>query len=180
MIFQLCNICSISLHMATARTWFFGCALTWNMIMLSRKLVSLPSLAKNKNTRHFHGETQRTTCAIQTGKCLLPGTMKRIALWFAHCALENMVKRQKGKSMQRKRSGLMRTTYFCHVRIIINYPFPLGTHLSGNLSVIPFWVSFKCKIEFMFDNLKCDICVLILSLSEKSWCLESDKVFFYN
>ena len=59
-------------------------------------------------------------------------------------------------------------------------PFPLGTHLSGNLSVIPFWVSFKCKIEFMFDNLKCDICVLILSLPEKLWCLESDKVFFYN
>ena len=57
---------------------------------------------------------------------------------------------------------------------------PLGTHISGNLSVIPFWVSFMCKIEFMFDNLKCDICVLILSLSEKSWCFESVEVFFYN
>ena len=116
----------------------------------------LASLAKSKNTSHLHGETQRITCAIQTGKCLLPGTMKRIALWFAHCALENMVKRQKGKSMQRKKSRSLQKIIPqysssnpllpCEDIYQLLYPFPLG-HTS-------FWKFFSNPFFGYYLNAK--------------------------
>ena len=158
MIFQLCNICSTSLRMATARTWYFGCALTWNMIMLSRKLVSLASLAKNKNTRHLHGETQRITCAIQTGKCLLPGTIKSYGLRIVHWRTWWKGKKENQcKGREACCWWLFQITppltHFCHVRISINYPFPLG-HTS-------FWKSFSNSFFGYRLNAKLSSCLTI-------------------
>ena len=146
MIFQLCNICSTSLRMATARTWYFGCALTWNMIMLSRKLVSLASLAKKQKHSPLAWWNSKDHLCNTNGKMPPPRNHEEnCSMVCALCIGEHGEKAKRKINAKEEKQVvddysklLLLQPAFAMWGYLSTIPSPLGTHLSEKLLVIPF------------------------------------------
>ena len=160
MIFQLCNICSTSLCMATARTWYFAvlsleiwscCPASWSAWPVLPKTKTLATcMVKLKGSPVQY---KRENASSQE-----PWRESRYGLRIVHW--RTWWKGKKENQCKGREAGCWwlfqitpPPTRFCHVRISFNYSFPLG-HTS-------FWKSFSNPFFGYHLNAKLSSCLTI-------------------